>query len=143
MNNQTAVNDYNKKELDKKYHKHVLINYCIISCVVIALSFIGLIFFNEWALPVCTAECAIFGLAVMFLLNKSHGEITNESGKGSFAIYLILRYACMIIGIVIACLIVKYTMGSEVNKMRYVIVLIGAIPYFVPTISLLITKQEY
>lgn len=126
---------------EEKYTKNAIRNYIIIVALLIALSFLGFIF-NEWILPICVGICSIFGFLEYYLLLKSRFEVSSDGTKGRFTIFMIFRYLCMILGIVASCLLVKFTMGEEVNKLRYIIVIVAAIPYVVTTLALLLTKQE-
>lgn len=124
----------------KMNNKKMYVLYSIICLVLIGLSFLSFLF-DEWIMPICTTICSIFGLFVLFLYIKSRDNITPESGRGSFVIYMILRIACMVIGIVAAFLIVKFTM-KEVNKMRYLIALISSLPYIMTAVPFLVIKQD-
>jgi len=139
-NEEKKQSSLENEQKEKLYYKRVLRNYVIICIVLIACSFVGL-FFNEWILPISFTICSLLGVCVTFLLLKTHSDVNSESGKGSFAIYMLLRYACMTIGIVSSCLLVKFTMGEDVNKLRYLLVLASSIPFFATAVTLLLTKQ--
>ena len=124
---------------EKKYRKTVMRNYIIICVALVLLSFFSLLF-KEWVLPVCMTVCSLFGIVVTFLLLKTHSDAVNESDRGKLTVYMLLRYLCMTIGLVISCFIVKFTMGSEIVKTRYLIVVIAAIPYIATTFAILLTK---
>ncbi len=124
---------------EKKYRKTVMRNYIIICVALVLLSFFSLLF-KEWVLPVCMAVCSLFGVVVTFLLLKTHSDAVNESDRGKLTVYMLLRYLCMTIGLVISCFIVKFTMGSEIVKTRYLMVVIAAIPYIATTFAILLTK---
>lgn len=118
-----------------EYNKRVIKNYILISIIIVALSFVGL-FFNEWIVPVTTFICAIFGSGCLALLLKS------DPNKGNFTIYLVLRYVVMAIGLIASGFIVKYTMPEVIDKNRYFILIASALPYFIPSIALSITKVK-
>lgn len=124
---------------DKKFQLRVIRNYSLICLAFIALSFIGLAF-NEWILPITVTICSLLGEVIMLLLLKSN--INTESGKGIFVVYLLIRYALMALGLVAAGFLVKYTMSDPINKKRYFIMIISALPYFATSIALSITKNK-
>ena len=123
----------------QQYNRRVLKNYIIIACIFILLSLISL-FFNEWILIINIFICSIFGYLTLVLLIKGGEKASDENSRGSMAVYTIIRYVLMIIGLLISALLIKLTMIDD-NSKRYILVAISAIPYFVPTISLLLTKQ--
>ena len=125
---------------NKVYYKKMIILYLVMCVVLIGLSFLSLLF-DEWIMPVCTTICSVFGFLVLLLLIKSHQEITPESGKGSFAIFMVLRFACMGIGLVASFLIVKFTMG-EYDKTRYLMAIASSLPYIMCFVPFLVVKQN-
>ena len=122
-----------------KYIKSVMIKYVIFAIFFIGLSFIGLLF-NEWILPICVGICSVFGALVTLLLLFGHRDIENNV-KGSYALFTFLRFICMAIGLVVVCLLIKFTMGEEVVKNRYLIAVVSALPYFIPSIAVILTRQ--
>lgn len=131
---------YQKGVVFLKSEKKMIILYAVICIILIGLSFLSFLF-NEWIMPLCTFICSIFGMIVLLLLIKSRNNITPESGKGSFVIYMVLRFACMLMGLVLSFLLVKFTMG-EYNKLRYVMALVSALPFFVTVVPFLVIKQD-
>lgn len=124
---------------EKKYRIAVMRNYIIICVVLVGLSFFSLLF-KEFVLPICMAVCSLFGSVVTFLLLKTHSDAVNESDRGKLTVYMLLRYLCMTIGLLISCLVVRFTMGEEMVKTRYLMVAIGALPYIATTFAILLTK---
>ena len=124
---------------EKKYRIAVMRNYIIICVVLVGLSFFSLLF-KEFVLPICMAVCSLFGFVVTFLLLKTHSDAVNESDRGKLTVYMLLRYLCMTIGLLISCLVVRFTMGEEMVKTRYLMVAIGALPYIATTFAILLTK---
>lgn len=124
---------------EKKYRIAVMRNYIIICVVLVGLSFFSLLF-KEFVLPICMAVCSLFGVVVTFLLLKTHSDAVNESDRGKLTVYMLLRYLCMTIGLLISCLVVRFTMGEEMVKTRYLMVAIGALPYIATTFAILLTK---
>ena len=131
----------NNELKDNLSPKRIIITYVLICTILFLLSFLSILF-NEWVLPLCTLTCSIFGTFVVLLLLKTHQSIVPEGGKGIFVVYMLLRYLCMIIGIVISCLIIKFTMGENYVKTRYLMVVIAAIPYMVTFVPWLINKNN-
>lgn len=120
--------------------RRILLINSIICFVFVCLSFIGLIF-NEYALIICMLICGLISVVNTFLLLKS-GNSKPEEGLGiKFTIFTLLRYILMIIGLVISAVVVYLTMGSEVNKYRYLMVALGALPYLVTPIVLVVYSR--
>ncbi len=124
-------------ELNKK---KIILTYLLICLGLVLLSFLSLLF-KEWVLPLCVLICTVFGFINLLLLIKTHQSITPEGGKGVMVTYMLLRYGCMIVGLVLSCLLVRFTMGEVITKTRYLFVIIGAIPYFVVAIPWMIIKN--
>lgn len=124
-----------------KENKKILITYLIITAIIIALSTISLIF-KEGILIACVSICGLCGAGVLLLHLSGKNQINPDGGKGMFALFLLLRYFVMIIGLVISALLIKFTMPVEPNKYRYLMVLIAAIPYFLPAICMMIVGDN-
>lgn len=126
--------------MKKSYTKRIYINYIIINGALIGLSFLGFIFAEKY-LPICVSICSLTGLGCLALLVSSQNNISLQSGKGSFVPFLLLRYLLMIIGLVASALIIRATMGENIEKTRYLLIIVCALPYFSTSLTLLITKQ--
>ncbi len=120
--------------------KKLMLCYIIICLILTGLSFLSFLF-SEWVLPICTLICSIFGSIVFFLLIKSRDSITPESGKGKFLVFMGARYALMIAGIVISCVIVRLTMNDPIDPKRYLIAVIAAVPYVATVVPWLLIKN--
>lgn len=129
-----------KQENNKKYYKKMILLYLVVCVCLTGLSFLSFLF-GEWIMPICTAICSVFGFLVLLLLIKSHKDVTPESGKGSFIVLMLIRFACMGIGLVLSFLLVRLTMG-EYNKLRYIMGLVSSIPYLVAVIPFALIKQD-
>ena len=119
--------------------KKLILIYLSIAILLIGLSCFGLLF-GEWTVIVGTAICSVFGLINLFLLMLGEKSVTEQGVQARFALFMILRYVSMALGLVLACLLIHFTMGEEVNKLRYISVIVCALPYFAPTISLILVK---
>ena len=119
--------------------KKLILSYLLIALVLICLSCFGLLF-NEWTVIAGTAICSVFGFINLILLMLGEKSVTEQGVQARFALYTLLRYVSMALGLVLACLLIHFTMGDEVNKLRYLSVIVCALPYFAPTISLVIVK---
>lgn len=116
----------NKSQKDRK----ILLMNSIICLILVCLSFLGLLL-NEFALIICMLICGFISVLNTFLFLKS-GDSKPEEGLGiKFTIFTLLRYILMVVGLVLSAVVVYLTMGSEVNKYRYFMVALGALPYLV------------
>lgn len=116
----------NKSQKDRK----ILLMNSIICLILVCLSFLGLLL-NEFALIICMLICGFISVLNTFLFLKS-GDSKPEEGLGiKFTIFTLLRYVLMVVGLVLSAVVVYLTMGSEVNKYRYFMVALGALPYLV------------
>lgn len=120
--------------------KNTILTYIGISLFLIALSCISL-FFNEWVLIPCVAICSLFGLFNTLLLILSEQDVSSNGPKGTLALFPILRYISMTLGIVISALLIYLTMGKTIQSIRYIMVAIAALPYFGTTISYLLSTK--
>lgn len=121
----------NKSQKDRK----ILLMNSIICLILVCLSFLGLLL-NEFALIICMLICGFISVLNTFLFLKS-GDSKPEEGLGiKFTIFTLLRYVLMVVGLVLSAVVVYLTMGSEVNKYRYFMVALGALPYLVTPIVL-------
>lgn len=123
------------------YDQKVIVYYAIIAALFILLSLISLIF-SEWIISVGVGICSIIGLIITILLVK--GKITGDAdgSKIQFIVFTIVRYILMAVGLIAVAFLIKATMGENIDKHRYIYVAICAIPYFIPTIALMIVKYE-
>ena len=126
-----------KKEISRK--SKIILTYWTIAFVLILLSLIALAF-NEWVLPIGMIICSLCGFVNMLLLLLSEKAVKIDGVKATFAAYIVLRYIMMGIGMLASALLIYFTMGDVVNKYRYLMVIITSIPYFVPTMSLVLVK---
>ena len=111
--------------------------YGILSIVCILLSLISLAF-NEWVLIPSMVITSLFGYLVLFIY-YIEGKSTDTK---MYLVYIFVRYIVMAIGLVICCFLIKFTMGEEIVKQRYLMTLFAAIPYIFPVIVLLGSKAE-
>lgn len=119
--------------------KRVVIVDFIVCLVLIFLSCISLLF-GEYILIVCMLISSCVSVINSFLLVKSGDSISPEGTSLTFVIFTFLRFLLMIVGIILSTLLIYTTMSSEVNKYRYLMVLIGTIPYFTSTFVLAFVK---
>lgn len=120
-------------------NKKSIITYSIICAILVGLSTISLAF-NEWVVILNMAICSLCGIGNLILLIVSREDITQDGPKVSFALFTLLRYFLMLVGLAISALLVFLTMGEVVNQYRYLTILISAIPFFCMTIALLFDK---
>lgn len=123
-----------------KEFKKVIIISSIIYIVIILLSLIGLLF-NEYSIIICVSLCSIVSFLNIFLLLKSSNVNPNE-GAVKFVLFTFIRYLLMVLGLFISGLIVYLTMGEEINKTRYLIVAVGAIPYLITPLIISFLGKE-
>lgn len=122
-----------------KERKKVIRAYLIYAGLLILLSLFGLMF-NEWTVIATMSICSLFGFVNTIIMVKSEHDITPKGPGASFAIHSILRYVFMVVGLVISAAIIYFTMGDDINKYRYLIVAISALPYFGTTLAYLFAK---
>ena len=103
------------------------------------LSFISL-FFNEWVIILNMAICSLLSLGnvVLFIISK---KIINENRHQlSFALFTLLRYLLMIVGLAFSAVMIMITMPSEVDNLRYLFILITSLPFVATVFSLMVDK---
>ena len=123
-----------------KEFKKVIIISSIIYIVIILLSLIGLLF-NEYSIVICVSLCSIVSFLNTILLLKS-SNVNPDEGVMKFALYTFLRYFLMVLGLFLSGLIVYLTKGEEINKLRYLIVAAGAIPYLITPLIISFLGKE-
>ena len=123
-----------------KEFKKVIIISSIIYIVIILLSLIGLLF-NEYSIVICVSLFSIVSFLNTILLLKS-SNVNPDEGVMKFALYTFLRYFLMVLGLFLSGLIVYFTMGEEINKLRYLIVAAGAIPYLITPLIISFLGKE-
>ena len=104
------------------------------------LSFIGLVF-GEWVIIVNMAVCSILSLGnvILFVVSKS---MINENGPQlSFAVFTLLRYLLMIIGLIVSAVLIYVTMPAEVVNLRYLYILGTSLPFVVTVFSLMMENK--
>ena len=127
-------------QIEAKKDQNIIFVNTIICFALVLLSLIGLCF-GEYAVILCTAICGMVSVISTFLFLKS-GNSTPEQGLGTkFAVFTLLRYILMIVGLVLSALCVLFTMGEEVNKYRYLMVAIGAVQYLITPIVLTVMSR--
>ena len=120
--------------------KKVIIISSIIYLALILLSLIGLLF-NEYSTILCVSICSIISfINTILLLNSSN--VNPDEGVMKFALYTFFRYFLMVLGLFLSGLIVYFTMGEEINKLRYLIVAAGAIPYLITPLIISFLGKE-
>lgn len=122
-------------------YKNKVVFLDFIVCLILVILSCFSLFFNEPFLILSMVICSVVSIVNSLLLVKS-GELTsvNETSV-MFVVFTFLRFFLMIVGVVISALVVYFTMPSDGNKYRYLMVLISAIPYFVSTFVLAFVKQ--
>lgn len=112
----------------------------LICLVFTMLSFVGLVF-DEWVIIVNMAVCSILSLGnvILFVVSKS---MINENGPQlSFAVFTLLRYLLMIIGLIISAVLIYVTMPAEVVNLRYLYILGTSLPFVVTVFSLMMENK--
>ena len=112
----------------------------LICLVFTMLSFVGLVF-DEWVIIVNMAVCSILSLGnvILFVISKS---MINENGPQlSFAVFTLLRYLLMIIGLIISAVLIYVTMPAEVVNLRYLYILGTSLPFVVTVFSLMMENK--
>lgn len=112
----------------------------LICLVFTMLSFVGLVF-DEWVIIVNMAVCSILSLGnvIFFVVSKS---MINENGPQlSFAVFTLLRYLLMIIGLIISAVLIYVTMPQEVVNLRYLYILGTSLPFVVTVFSLMMENK--
>lgn len=122
-------------------YKNKVVFLDFIVCLILVILSCFSLFFNEPFLILSIVICSVVSIVNSLLLVKS-GEFTSVNGTSvMFVVFTFLRFFLMIVGVVISALVVYFTMPSDGNKYRYLMVLISAIPYFVSTFVLAFVKQ--
>ena len=112
----------------------------LICLVFTMLSFVGLVF-DEWVIIVNMAVCSILSLGnvILFVVSKS---MINENGPQlSFAVFTLLRYLLMIIGLIVSAVLIYVTMPAEVVNLRYLYILGTSLPFVVTVFSLMMENK--
>ena len=112
----------------------------LICLVFTMLSFVGLVF-DEWVIIVNMAVCSILSLGnvILFVISKS---MINENGPQlSFAVFTLLRYLLMIIGLIVSAVLIYVTMPQEVVNLRYLYILGTSLPFVVTVFSLMMENK--
>jgi hypothetical protein len=66
----------------------------------------------------------------------------NENGPQlSFAVFTLLRYLLMIIGLIISAVLIYVTMPTEVVNLRYLYILGTSLPFVVTVFSLMMENK--
>ena len=120
------------------FNQKVIVYYWVIAALFILLSCISLLL-NEWITIPCVGICALVGFVVtLSLLNQ---DVNNDDmSKVKLTVSIVIRYLVMAIGLVACAFLVKATMGEEIINKRYIIVAIAALPYFIPSIAIMLVK---
>ena len=58
----------------------------------------------------------------------------------SFALFTLLRYLLMIVGLAFSAVMIMITMPSEVDNLRYLFILITSLPFVATVFSLMVDK---
>ena len=112
----------------------------LICLVFTMLSFVGLVF-DEWVIIVNMAVCSFLSLGnvILFVVSKS---MINENGPQlSFAVFTLLRYLLMIIGLIVSAVLIYVTMPAEVVNLRYLYILGTSLPFVVTVFSLMMENK--
>ena len=112
----------------------------LICLVLTMLSFVGWVF-DEWVIIVNMAVCSILSLGnvILFVVSKS---MINENGPQlSFAVFTLLRYLLMIIGLIVSAVLIYVTMPAEVVNLRYLYILGTSLPFVVTVFSLMMENK--
>ena len=97
--------------------------------------------FDEWVIIVNMAVCSILSLGnvILFVVSKS---MINENGPQlSFAVFTLLRYLLMIIGLIVSAVLIYVTMPAEVVNLRYLYILGTSLPFVVTVFSLMMENK--
>lgn len=115
----------------------------LIACLACeVLSFVSL-FFHLWEIPAILAISIVFAIIYYLLLIKGVKFIRpdNQSGVGLFYLFVLLRYLCAILGLLLPALLLYFTRG-DTSKWRYLYLIIATLPFLGVTISMVFEKNH-
>lgn len=118
--------------------KKTMLIYLGICLGFIALSLLGLIW-KDWEVVMSAGIGSVFGgLNLLFMVKSSYG-VNGQDGYSSLKGFMgigLIRFVFMAAAIVIPFVIIYFTMGAEINKLRYLNIIAAGVPFFVGAITI-------
>ena len=116
--------------------------YVTICVILELLSLIGL-FFNIWEITCTLGIGIVFAIVYYFLLQQGMNFIkpNDESSVGLFYLFTLLRFLCILVGILIPALILYLTRG-DTSKWRYLYLIISTVPFLGVTLFMALEKNR-